>query len=308
MHSNGARPSEMAMTCIHSLANSVLSDLRLAKRDGDLIEIITNFSETCKFSAFQLAPGPHNPSANPTALLDFGSYNQNWKRQYATEPSCRHDPARAQAILRAGSVQWRRVFAHVRDPDQKAFVTASRAQGFKDGVTTPIHGPQGCVAIMMFAANHTMNLDGDEEEALSHIAMALHQRVRRLTAAALVGTPEPVRLTEREIECLQWVLEGKTNWEIGVVTGVTARTVQFHLANAARKLGVFNRVQAAVGALVRGDVSVSNIKTPALLPLPALLPINDAKITTLQVPKLDSRPSKYSASFLAQQVALDRRY
>jgi DNA-binding CsgD family transcriptional regulator len=291
----------MAMTCVQSRANCVLSDLRLAKRDGDLIEIMMDFTVKCQFTAFQLAPGPHNPSLDPTALLAFGSYNQNWKRQYATEPSCRHDPARAQAILRAGSVQWRRVFPHVRDPEHKAFVLASREQGYKDGVTTPIHGPQGCVAIMMFAASHTINLDGEDEEALSHVAMALHQRVRRLTAAALVGTPDPVRLTEREIECLQWVLEGKTNWEIGVVTGVTARTVQFHLANAARKLGVFNRVQAAVGALVRGDVSVSNIKVPHISDQKA------SNIAKMQVLAVDSQPSKYSPSFLEQEDALGRR-
>jgi DNA-binding CsgD family transcriptional regulator len=284
------------MTLVQSLATRVLSDLRLAKRDCELIEIMTNFSTECRFCAFQLAPGPHNPSVDPTSLLAFGSYNPDWKRQYATEPSSRHDPARAQAILRAGSVQWRRVFAAVRDPAQRDFVKAARLQGFKDGVTTPIHGPQGCVAIMMFAADHAITLDGEDEEALSHIAMALHQRVRRLTAAALVGVPEPARLTAREIECLQWVLEGKTNWEIGVLTGVTARTVQFHLSNCARKLGVFNRVQAAVGALIRGDLSVSNLKRPEL-------PLQTSSSLLISSPMgPDSRPSKYSASFLEGQT------
>lgn len=284
------------MSLVQSLASGVLSELRLAKRDGDIIQIISRFTSACRFSAFQLAPGPHNPSVHPVALLAFGSYSPEWKRQYATEPSCRHDPARAQAILRAGSVQWRRIFAQVRDPAQREFVKAARAQGFKDGVTTPIHGPQGCVAIMMFAAAQSIHLDGEDEEALSHIAMALHQRVRRLTAAALVGVPEPARLTAREVECLQWVLEGKTNWEIGVLTGVTARTVQFHLSNSARKLGVINRVQAAVGALIRGDVSVSNLKQPVT---------GAEALTTLIIssPKrADSRPSKYSASFSGEQT------
>jgi DNA-binding CsgD family transcriptional regulator len=291
----------MAMTHVQSLGNRVLSELRLAKRDGDLIEIMTYFTKECHFSAFQLAPGPHNPSIDPTSLLAFGSYNPDWKRQYATEPSCRHDPARAQAILRAGSVQWRRVFATAREPEHRAFILAARAQGFKDGVTTPIHGPQGCVAIMMFGADHTINVDGEDEETLSHIAMALHQRVRRITAAALVGTPEPARLTQREVECLQWVLEGKTNWEIGVLTGVTARTVQFHLSNSARKLGVFNRVQAAVGALIRGDISVSNIKNPELMPE------NLSQRMKLQDQRGDSSPSKYSASFSTSHIAPDTR-
>jgi DNA-binding CsgD family transcriptional regulator len=290
------------MTAVQRLSGPALAALRLAKREGEIIEIMNDFTSECHFSAFQLAPGPHNPTLDPTSLLAFGSYNLEWRRQYATEPSCRHDPARAQAILRAGSVGWRRVFAHVRDPGQRNFVAAARAQGYKDGVTTPIHGPQGCVAIMMFASAHPLNLQPDDEEALSHLAMALHQRVRRLTAAALVGTPEPARLTSREIECLQWVLEGKTNWEIGVLTGVTARTVQFHLSNCARKLGVVNRVQAAVSALIRGDVSVRQMNRGN----------GDAAFETdvifSQAKGLNSRPSKYSPSFYTDDTAPDPRF
>jgi DNA-binding CsgD family transcriptional regulator len=283
------------MTDIQCLSDAVLSSLRLARRDGELIDIMTKFTRDCGFSAFQLAPGPHNPSLDPNALLAFGSYDLDWKRQYGTEPSCRHDPARAQAILRAGSVQWRRLFAQVRDPGQRAFVVGARAQGYKDGVTTPIHGPQGCVAIMMFGAAHSISLTGEDEEALSHIAMALHQRIRRLTAAAIVGTPESVHLTARETQCLQWVLEGKTNWEIGVLTGVTARTVQFHLGNAARKLGVFNRVQAAVSALIRGDVSVANLKRPDISAL------GDSNIGS------DSSPSKFLSPSSHGQNGADPR-
>jgi DNA-binding CsgD family transcriptional regulator len=278
------------MTAVQTYINGVLADLRLAKRDSELIEIMKKFTNACNFSAFQLAPGPHNPTPDPTSLLAFGSYNPDWKRQYATEPSCRHDPARAQAILRAGSVQWRRVFTTVRDPEQRDFVARARAQGFKDGVTTPIHGPQGCVAIMMFGAGHALDLDGEDEEALSHVAMALHQRVRRLAAAAIVGVPPPAKLTAREIECLHWVLEGKTNWEIGVVTGVTARTVQFHLGNAARKLGVVNRVQAAVSALVRGDLTICGLATPQSTPVEAQT-------------RIDSSHSKFCAPFSEPNMA-----
>jgi DNA-binding CsgD family transcriptional regulator len=290
------------MTAVQTLSTRVLIDLRGAKTDGDLLEIMANFTKDCGFSAFQLAPGPHNPTPDPTTLLAFGSYNPEWKRQYATEPSCRHDPARAQAILRAGSVGWQRVFAGVRDPDGRAFVARARAEGFKDGVTTPIHGPQGCVAIMMFGAAHTLDLDGEDEEALSHIAMALHQRVRRLAAGALVGIPPPARLTAREIECLHWVLEGKTNWEIGMITGVTARTAQFHLGNAARKLGATNRVQAAVCALTRGDLTINGLARPEAGGGEGPSAANDYEFG------FDSRPSKYCAPLSGANIALDRRF
>ena len=247
------------MTQIQSLTAAVLFELRTARREGDILHILTTYAKNCGFDWFQLAPGPHKPMIDPTCLLTFGNFDPAWRRQYATEPSCRSDPARNQAIQRAGSVQWARAFAAARSPEQRAFVHACRQQGLRDGITTPVHGPQGCVAIMMFAAPRSLRIDPDDGEALSHIAMALYQRVRRLTAAALFQPAEPAHLTSREIECLHWVLEGKTNWEIGVLMGVTARTVQFHLGNASRKLGVVNRVQAAVRALLRGDLSVHQL-------------------------------------------------
>lgn len=52
------------------------------------------------------------------------------------------------------------------------------------------------------------------------------------------------RLSAREREVLHWVAEGKTNSEIGMILGVSARTVQTHLEHAFAKLDVVNRAQA----------------------------------------------------------------
>jgi DNA-binding CsgD family transcriptional regulator len=56
-------------------------------------------------------------------------------------------------------------------------------------------------------------------------------------------------LTPRESEVLWWVTEGKTNREIGIILGRSARTVQIHLNNVYRKLGVETRTAAAILAL-----------------------------------------------------------
>ncbi len=63
---------------------------------------------------------------------------------------------------------------------------------------------------------------------------------------------QPLRrhgLTPREHEVLWWVTEGKTNPEIGIILGRSARTVQIHLNRVYRKLGVETRTAAATLAL-----------------------------------------------------------
>lgn len=48
-------------------------------------------------------------------------------------------------------------------------------------------------------------------------------------------------LTRRESEVMSWLREGKTGPEIAIILGCATRTVEKHLANLYRKLGVQNR-------------------------------------------------------------------
>jgi DNA-binding NarL/FixJ family response regulator len=56
-------------------------------------------------------------------------------------------------------------------------------------------------------------------------------------------------LTPRELDVLRYVVEGKTNGEIGMSLGISEKTIEKHLDTIFRKLGVVSRVQAAVLAI-----------------------------------------------------------
>jgi DNA-binding NarL/FixJ family response regulator len=60
-------------------------------------------------------------------------------------------------------------------------------------------------------------------------------------------------LTRREMDVLRLVVEAKTNGEIGMLLGISEKTVEKHLDTIFRKLGVASRVEAAVLA-VRSDM------------------------------------------------------
>ena len=53
-------------------------------------------------------------------------------------------------------------------------------------------------------------------------------------------------LTEREQEVLQYVMQGLTNKEIADILMITHHTVKAHVAAIIRKLGVRNRLDAAM--------------------------------------------------------------
>jgi len=50
-----------------------------------------------------------------------------------------------------------------------------------------------------------------------------------------------IYLTKREMECLKWHQSGKTAEEIGIILGISKRTVEFYLGNIKMKINCFNK-------------------------------------------------------------------
>ena len=63
-----------------------------------------------------------------------------------------------------------------------------------------------------------------------------------------------LRLTERELACLRWVVAGKTNPEIADILHIAEGTVGQHLKKASTKLQALNRAHLCVRAVVLGLV------------------------------------------------------
>jgi DNA-binding response OmpR family regulator len=80
------------------------------------------------------------------------------------------------------------------------------------------------------------------------LAAVIASRLRRVARNAV--WPKRIDLGGRELETLTWAARGKTFAEIGEILGLSRRTVEFHLDNARRKLGVPTRTQALIKAAV----------------------------------------------------------
>lgn len=63
-------------------------------------------------------------------------------------------------------------------------------------------------------------------------------------------------LTRRQIECLTWVADGKTDWEIGEILSIQESTVHSHIKDPKKKLGAVTRAQAVVEAFKAGLIGL----------------------------------------------------
>ena len=80
------------------------------------------------------------------------------------------------------------------------------------------------------------------------LAAVIASRLKRVARSAI--WPKHIDLGERELEALTWAARGKTFAEIGEILGLSRRTVEFHLDNARKKLGVPTRTQALIKAAI----------------------------------------------------------
>jgi DNA-binding CsgD family transcriptional regulator len=56
-------------------------------------------------------------------------------------------------------------------------------------------------------------------------------------------------LLPKELEVLKWLIEGKTNWEIGCILDLSERTIKFHVKNLMKKFNATNRYHLVAKAI-----------------------------------------------------------
>jgi DNA-binding CsgD family transcriptional regulator len=133
--------------------------------------------------------------------------------------------------LRIGLVHWTRV---------PGYAGRIRADGLSDRLTVGFRSGRDRV-VQVWWGRRTGEFSERDVTVLTMIAPALHRLVRDGATPAL-----PDSLTAQERRTLELVAVGFSNGEIAQRMGVATCTVRKHLEHAYPKLGVTNRLAAAV--------------------------------------------------------------
>jgi LuxR family transcriptional activator of rhlAB and lasB len=122
--------------------------------------------------------------------------------------------------------------------------------GFHDGVSVPLRCVPNRIGGVSAPFRPDTALNEQDRLELSLFCQAAFHGYVRLSGLGAVEAA--ARLSSREVDALAWVLENKTDQEIGAILGICATTVRFHIQGARRKLGASGRFAAAVAALRLG--------------------------------------------------------
>lgn len=70
-----------------------------------------------------------------------------------------------------------------------------------------------------------------------------------VSCRAVVRQDREMELTEREVECLYWIAEGKTSDEIAVILGISRNTINNYITSVMRKTATKTRSEAIAWAV-----------------------------------------------------------
>ncbi|MCR6630637.1 MAG: LuxR family transcriptional regulator [Magnetospirillum sp.] len=180
------------------------------------------------------------------------SYPDEWMTHYVAKGYVDSDPVGHRCLTSNLPFRWWDSVDN-RRPETAVIFHEAEEVGLKDGVAVPLHGPAGeCVGIG-FASTDGKTEAKAHLQRLQLLSVQFHTVHSSLTRAVPAEAP---RLTPREREILLWCAKGKSSWSVGQILHIAEHSVEWHLRNIFRKLGVDSRITAVVKALHLGLISL----------------------------------------------------
>ena len=154
-------------------------------------------------------------------------------------------------------------------PGQQDYLNAAVAAGVGAAVTVPVHRPHGANeagSYSVFAGCCSFMMRNGMPLPLGSLAAAHYVGALAFDAAENLRQPQPVtvppggpHLTPRQRDCVMLVAQGKSDWEIGALLGISDSTVHKHIEDAKRRFGVSTRIQLVVRSLFDARFSFSDV-------------------------------------------------
>lgn len=164
-----------------------------------------------------------------------------WAERYNQRRYLFHDPILHRLRLDLNPFSWTEAYASCQVESDIKLVGGGAAEfGLRDGFVVPVATLDNQMAAVSFGGD-TVDLSPDEAAALAFAVTFAVGHFLKLRSP--LGMPS-VGLTPRESDCLLWAGEGKTDWEISQILGISRSTVIKHIASAREKLGAVNRTHA----------------------------------------------------------------
>lgn len=192
-------------------------------------------------------------------------YPDPWREVVASRGYFTDDPVLAACQRQAAAFLWSdlpRILNMTKR--QTEILESARDCGLAEGFTVPVNVPGEFLGSCSFGLAPGSDLPKAVLPAAQYIgcfAFEAARRIQRETELKEEARPEgaPPQLTQRQFDCLVLAAQGRSDWHIAQLLGISQDTVHQHIETAKKRYGVASRTQLVVRALYDSQITFADI-------------------------------------------------
>jgi LuxR family quorum-sensing system transcriptional regulator CciR len=192
-------------------------------------------------------------------------YPEAWRTQVRARGYFAQDPVLAACQKQAAAFLWSELpnfFA--MSARQSEILQSAFDCGLTEGFTVPINVPGEFIGSCSFGLALGSKLPREALPAAQYVGCFAFEAARRIQIAQRqLQRPEAVDprrgLTQRQFDCVVLAAQGKSDWHIAQLLGISSETVHQHIETAKRRYGVASRTQLVVRALYDSQITFGDI-------------------------------------------------
>ena len=245
--------------------------VRASKRVTRMSELGELLSTAVKTFGFDHVALVHHvdlsDQASRRTAVQFINYPDAWRAMMRANAYMRDDPVLAAVQKSAAAFLWSDVPRIIKmNRRQAEILSTATACGMGEGFTVPIHVPGEYLGSCSFGMAWGRELRPELLPAAQYVGCFAFEAARRIrTAEALAeGAPLPEAatrptLTGRQFDCLVLAAQGRSDWHIAQLLGISPETVHQHIETAKRRYQVSSRTQLVVRALFDSQITFADV-------------------------------------------------
>ncbi|WP_339863267.1 LuxR family transcriptional regulator [Paremcibacter congregatus] len=231
-----------------------------SKRADDLYGLTNLFEQTIKALGcrYFVCASNVDPLNIPYYAICLTNYPVEWALHFSEQQYQKIDPIFMTSQARITPFTWSdESWRASLNFEQTKILNEASEIGLGEGFTVPIHTAEGFPASCSVVFEPG-SVDPRALNCIHLMACFFYEAAMKLK----VTTPlqkKPI-LTPRQRECLEFVAQGKSDWAISRIIGVSESTVHFHVQQTMKRLKVSTRTQAIVHALFLGEIKFFDVQ------------------------------------------------
>lgn len=189
------------------------------------------------------------------ALL-ITTYPVRWIEEVMDARLYIEDPVHAACAKTVSGLTWDQIGDYIApNARQLSILERGRAHGLAAGFTMPIRMRDEPDAIFTVARQGDEIISSPDLLSARLVGTVAFDRARTLLSPDELANM-PIALSPRQIDCLDLVAQGKSDWEIGQILGLSRDTVHEYVEGARRRYGVRRRTQLVLRAVRDGHLNI----------------------------------------------------